>query len=183
MRPLTLALSAGVIALATATAAMAQERTPSEGRTPGEKASSAGVAPAVQGTCNPNRIRFRTETSVVQTSSLAYVDAPQTFQAITVGGVAPSCVMVTFSFDADNAPANASNWMAVRARIEGIGAAGDSQPPEHIVDIRRYDQHSVQFFFPDVPPGAHTVRIQFASFNPGNTVRMYNRSLAIQFRQ
>ena len=190
MRSLKGALLIGAVALATMTAAAAQDERGQEERTPGEaarseagKSEAAGVAPAVQGVCNPNRTRFRTETNVVRTSSLDYVDAPRTFQAITVGGASPSCVIVTFSVDADNTPVTASNWMKVRARIDGIGTAGNSEPPEHTADVRRYDQHSIQFFFPNVPPGAHTVRIQFASFNPGNVVRLYNRSLSVQFRQ
>jgi len=190
MRSFTRAWLAGAVALATITAAAAQDERGQEERTPGEvarseaaKSEAAGVAPALQGACNPNRTRFRTETNVVGTSSVNYVDAPRTFQAITVGGTSPSCVIVTFSVDADNTPVTNSNWMKVRARIDGIGAAGNSEPPEHTVDVRRYDQHSIQFFFPAVPPGAHTVRIQFASFNPGNVVRLYNRSLSVQFRR
>jgi hypothetical protein len=137
------------------------------------------VTPVAAGTCNPNRVAFKTSANQNSTYSLDFVNIPQSGVNITVGGTNPSCVIVTFS-----ASARVYNSiMFVRARIAQLNAIAHPESAwftGHSGNV--FHAHAMQFVFPNIPPGQYTVWIQFRSSN-GNLAVVAQRMLKVEFRQ
>jgi hypothetical protein len=141
-------------------------------------AGKRAVTLAATGTCNPNRVTFRIATSQEGTTAIDFVNVPGGYVNINVGGTSPSCVIATFS-----ASARANNSiMFVRARIQQLGAIAEPASaffaePSGVF----FKAHSMQFVFPNIPPGQYTVRAQFRSQN-GQLVVVGSRTLTVEYR-
>ena len=144
-------------------------------------ATGASIAEAAVGGCAPNRVKFRTETSLLSTQVTSFVRVSDT--KITIGGTTPSCVIAVFSAVATGEGTS----MEVRAQIllPETSAVITGQPPVVVFIGPSSDLgqvHSMQFVFPTVPPGTQRVRIQFRSRDEGNTVRLLGRTLTIHYK-
>ena len=137
------------------------------------------VTPAAAGTCNLNRVRYRTATNQNSTYSVNFVDVPDSSINVNIGGVNPSCVIVTFSASARVV----NSIMYVRAYIPQLGAT--AQPETAFFTAlsgNLFHAHSMQFVFPSIPPGQYSVRVQFRSQN-GQLVVVGTRTVTVQYMQ
>jgi hypothetical protein len=141
-----------------------------------------GAAVPIKGTCKVTKISFATAESAESTASPSFVDLPGTAVTFRIGGTRPACLEVELSAEAF-APNDAA--MTVRALLDGnligsplvaIFAADDNDGG----DVGNFAAHAMSFGFVDVPPGVHTVNIQWRSF--GGEVQMFVRSLFVHHR-
>jgi len=109
------------------------------------------------------------------TISTTYVDVPNMTVTFTAGGTRSFCATATFSAFTF-APGDA--LLAVQALMDGtvVGAPGEQQfsGDDGVWAV----SHAFTFVFPSVAPGAHTIKIQYRSFD-GKTVFMHRRSLVV----
>lgn len=131
---------------------------------------------SVQATCKTKKVA----TAVVDatgdsTISTSYVDMPGMSAAISVGGTAPTCVVVHFAAFAF-APGTALEF--VRAVLDNV-AGSPSEYQFAGADGTWAVSHAVEFVFPSVSPGAHTVKIQWKSFD-GASVFVHRRMMDVQ---
>jgi hypothetical protein len=135
-------------------------------------------AQAIQGSCTINQATFRAETiGGGSTSSMTFVNIPDTTLDFTVGGANPTCVIVVFTAQTQN---TADENMLVRARIPGLGngvpADFSTGPGTGVTEGR-----PAQFVFGNVPPGDYTLRMQFRSVS-GTTVTLTRPTVVIHHR-
>jgi len=109
------------------------------------------------------------------TISTTYVDVPNMTVTFTAGGTRSFCATATFSAFTF-APGGA--LLDVQALMDGtvVGAPGEQQfsGDDGVWAV----SHAFTFVFPSVAPGAHTIKIQYRSFD-GQTVFMHRRSLVV----
>jgi hypothetical protein len=141
-------------------------------------AAMCSTAAAVQGECTVNRATFRSEANSQTTNSQSFVNISQAELDITVGGSDPTCVIVVFSAQTQTA---SNENMGVRARIPGIGNGEPAEisfgPGTGAVEAR-----TAQFVFEEVPPGNHTVRMQFRSSINGTSVTISRPTVVVHHR-
>jgi hypothetical protein len=125
-------------------------------------------------------VTFRAATSRESTSSTAFSNIPDAGVNFTVGGDDPTCVVVVFSAEAQT---GLDRNMAVRARL--LSGIGVGEPPQVFfgrhADVGLHTR-SMQFVFPEVPPGNQSLRIQFRSTGPGDVVRIGARTTVVHHR-
>jgi hypothetical protein len=136
------------------------------------------VAAAAQGTCTVNRATYRTSANCASTSSAAFANIPQTALDFTVGGAAPTCVIVVFSAQTQT---TADENMGVRAVITGLGSA---QPADTFLGAGTgaVEARSTQFVFENVSPGDYTLRMQYRSGSDGSNVTICEPTSVIHHR-
>ena len=146
---------------------------------PATAAAGNLVTLAAAGSCLVNRVKYRTTANQNGTYSTGFVDVPDSYVSITVGGANPSCVIATFSASARVV----NSTMYVRAYIPQLGATAEPQSSFFTaLSGSLFHAHSMQFVFPSIPPGQYSVRIQYRSQN-GQLVFVGTRTLTVQFRQ
>jgi hypothetical protein len=146
---------------------------------PAKAAVGKLVTPAAAGACNVNRVKFRTSVNQNSTFSIAFVDVPDSFVSIDIGGANPSCVIVTFSASARVV----NSIMYVRAHIPQLNASAHPETAFFTaLSGNLFHAHSMQFVFPSIPPGQYSVRVQFRSQN-GQLVVVGTRTVTVQYRQ
>ena len=141
------------------------------------------VAQSVQGACTTNRVKFRTATNEVSENSGTFTNIPQSSVNVTVGGAAPTCVIVVFSAEVQT---SLTLGLLVRARL--TGGIGIGEPPHalfYVGDPLARQTRSMQFVFENVPPGSYTVRMQFRAVvvdeGPGDA-SLIRRTLVVHHR-
>ena len=134
----------------------------------------------VQGTCVTNRTTFLSRPDCTQVSSSSFVDIPETSVNVKVGGANPTCVIVAFSALVNPEP---DETMVVRARIAGIGA-GDPDDVAFGPGSGKLDTRATQFIFRNVPPGSHTLQMQYRinAGGSGDSVRLCEPTLVVHHR-
>jgi hypothetical protein len=102
------------------------------------------------------------------TTSTTFVNIPGArvpFTVSTRGGA--KCVSVLFTSMAFVAPGS-SELLGVRALLDGAVAGNPSETQFEAASPSGYAvSHAMNFTFSAVAPGAHTIRMQFRSFNGG----------------
>jgi hypothetical protein len=161
----------GIIVGFTVTAAAQVGR---DGLVEGARAK-AGVTPAASGECSPNKVKFRTSNVSVNMTSTTFAVVPNTALSFTQSS--PDCVIVRYSA---MAAATYPRWIPLRVVLDGsvIAAPGDIQYEGYteISTARSFD-----FVFPAVAAGAHTVRVEWRSFN-GGIIFMHDRTITLHYR-
>jgi hypothetical protein len=103
-----------------------------------------------------------------RTTSTTFVNIPGArvpFTVSTRGGA--KCVSVLFTSMAFVAPGS-SELLGVRALLDGAVAGNPSETQFEAASPSGYAvSHAMNFTFSAVAPGAHTIRMQFRSFNGG----------------
>lgn len=141
-------------------------------------AQGAGTAPgitgapaaAVQGTCQPTRVKYSAspmDSGDKVTTSKTFVNVPEASVNIVQGGTHASCIIVQFSA---YAAAGLSNKMNVRALLDSTTIA---QPGEMLFatnDAGAGQVRTVNFIFPLIAPGSHTIRMQWRSLTGAGVV-------------
>jgi hypothetical protein len=151
-----------------------------DGRAP--LVAAEDVQPAVTGdNCKLARTDFTTAHLSTTTASTAFVDMAEMQDTFSQGGRAASCVVVNFTAQVF-APVDA---LFIRAVLDGavVGSplsvrfSGDDDEDG---DNRNARSHAMNFVFPGVAPGTHTVSIQWAAAS--GTVQAVNRTLLVHHR-
>ena len=132
-------------------------------------------AASFNGKCITTATNYRVITDNAGTTSTNFVNMPQSVINFVQGGNAPGCVILTFT----SVITTASTWMYVNARLDGTNSI-DAGRLFGRVDFQ--DTRTGVFVFQNVAPGNHKIVLQFRSNNGGN-VTVYNRTLAVSYRQ
>ena len=129
------------------------------------------------GDCIVNRIAYRTQENLVQTSSGAFATMPNTHVPVTH---ADGCLVVDLAVEMTNS--DGSGNLMVRAVINGIGVATPiGTLLGRVVSPTVYETRSMRFMFPNVPAGTHTVKIEWLA-SGGGTASAQKRTLTVQHR-
>ena len=137
----------------------------------------AGFAPAMAAvaSCSPTRMKIKTMTGTVSTSSPTFVGIPEAALTFTQGGTSPSCVVVRFSGASSVITSGVSR---IVARLDGVTDADPGSVQfsgENVGSV----SHAFEFLFPSVAPGTHIVRIMYRTNGTG-TVFVDQRTLVVQ---
>jgi hypothetical protein len=111
------------------------------------------------------------------TSSTTFVNVFQAKIVFPQGGAGASCVIVHFSA---RAFAFGTRTMNVRAVLDGSTIALPGEMAFATNDGANGFSRAVQFIFPSVAPGSHSVQIQFRSLS-GESVAMGRHSTIVQY--
>ena len=116
----------------------------------------------------------------LSTTSTTYVDVPDMSVTFTAGGTRSFCATATFSAWTF---ATGGALMYVQALMDGtvVAAPGEQQfsgDDDENANGEWARSHAFTFVFPSVAPGAHTIKIQYRSFD-GKTVFVHRRSLVV----
>jgi hypothetical protein len=136
-----------------------------------------GVAATCTGNTKQSKQQFANTGDQNSTSSTTFVDIPGAVVPINVsskGG--PKCVSVIFTAMAF---ASGGELELVRALLDG--AAGNPADTQFEGDSGIWaTSQAMTFVFPNVPAGAHTVRMQFRS-NGGGSVFIHRGTVLVLF--
>ena len=144
-------------------------------------AGSNKPATVVSGSCpTPGTHFVAADNTGVSTTSTTMVDVPDMSVSFTATGTRAWCAVATFSAFAF---ASGDALLYVQAVLDGavIGAPGEQQfdgDSDEDADSKWAAAHAYTFVFPSVSVGAHTIKIQFRSYD-GKTVYLHRRSLTV----
>jgi hypothetical protein len=150
----------------------------------GGLAASAGTnkpATVTTGSCpTPGTHFVAADNTGVSTTSTTYVDVPDMSVSFTTTGTRAWCAVATFSAWSF---ASGDALLYVQAVMDGtvIGAPGEQQfdgDSDEDADGKWAASHAFTFVFPSVSVGAHTIKIQYRSYD-GKTVFLHRRSLTV----
>jgi hypothetical protein len=128
--------------------------------------------------CNP--VAMKGSVSVLDTTSttsLTYLNVPESLVSFRQGGASASCVVVRFSAQA---AAGTNGSLYIRAYLDDSTTAAPQEliyynAGEPFFGVRSYD-----FIFPSVAPGRHSLRMQFRSAS-GTWVGVYFHTTIVQY--
>jgi hypothetical protein len=143
--------------------------------------STAAPPPRILGSCNPSKIKFALSSNFTPTTSTTAVNI--TDAAFSFTQARQGCVIVNFtSSDAlSDPPPGTVNITAVLKNSGGTALPGRPSVAHVNLAASGFDTRTIEFVFPDVPPGAYVIRLQMSSPSGGgvevsspNTVVHYN---------
>jgi hypothetical protein len=139
--------------------------------------SVASPAAPVTGSCKPIQVKFNASSLADSTTtSSAFVNLPEGQVAFTQGSA--GCVLVRFS--ASTFGANGIDVVVIRAVLDNATAAlPASIKVRGENDVTGYPR-TFEFIFPSVAPGAHILRMQFAS-EKGNVIHVKAHNTVVQY--
>jgi uncharacterized phage protein gp47/JayE len=128
--------------------------------------SAASTNTVITGTCKAPKVNFATNDAGSSTTSSAFATIPGMSVTFTIPGSATSCIVAEYSGQAF-APSGA--LINIQAVLDGasvaapgeVQLAGDTDENANSEWSRSY---AMQFAWPSVAPGTHTVTIQWRSF-------------------
>src|SRR4051794_2471887 len=134
---------------------------------------AAAIAAPLTGGCTPTKVDYSASSLPDSTTtSSGFVNVPETVVSFTQGGASASCVIVRFTTTTYSQ--FAIDGLAIRARLDNttVGLPGDLAVRSES-DMFGYPR-TLEFLFPNVSPGAHTIRMQFSN-SKGNTSHIAER--------
>ena len=139
--------------------------------------SGAQAAP-VTGSCAPTKIRFVASDDIFQIDSTNFANAREGTVKFTQGGTRASCVIVSVSAQP---VAFGSGVLTVRVMLDntqlGLPAEVSFSDGNDVTNqVRSFD-----FIFPDVAPGAHTVRLQAKTSDPAQFTDLNRHNIIVQY--
>ncbi len=175
-RRILLATVVTVVVLAVTTVAVGATRHPNAGQAGRQ---SAGPATVIVGGCKAAKVDFAANDVGTSTTSTSFVDLPGASVTFSIGGAATSCVVADYS---GQAFAPSPRLLFIQALLDGasLGAPSPVQLVGGSADTFS-DSYSMQFVWPSVAPGVHTVKIQFRSFE-GGSVAVNRGTLVVQHK-
>lgn len=133
---------------------------------------------SAQSSCVVNRATFGAFLDCAATDSTTFINIPHAALDITVGGSTPTCVIVSFSAQTKTASKENLN---VRAKIQGVGI-GEPEDVTFGSGTGELEARATQFVFANVPPGDHTVHLQYRSDKTGNVVKLCEPTVVVYHR-
>jgi hypothetical protein len=150
-----------------------------DGQAPGAKASTRA---SVNKACGPlPKVDILASDVNTTTSSTSFVTLFGGTRTINVGGTASTCVVVDLSVQGFAPTAATDTLMMVRVLLDGVSSANGEIQMVAESDTWS-DAHAYNFVFPSVPPGFHTITLQFRTFFSGDTVHINDYSAIINHR-
>ncbi len=164
VKTIFLGVAAAIFVASTAVTALAAGRPRTE---PGARA---------QGSCaGLTQTDYRVETNLAATGSFGFVNLKDGEITFTQGGASAGCVIARFSAETD---APGTGGIDVRLRL-GDGTLARPAPVFWTTDHSEGPSvQSFEFVFPNVAPGARTVRVQWRSYD-GRQVFFGYRTLTV----
>lgn len=156
----------------------------SNGGVPNGVRGAARPSPAVvTGTCKTGKTNYAASSlQNSATTSTSYVDIPEATVSFTQGGTSPSCVIVVYSAMVF---APSSELMFVRPILDGSNATpGETQfsgDDDENGNSQWARSHAMNFVFPSVSPGAHTIVMQFHTLF-GHSVYTHQHTTLVEHR-
>jgi len=125
------------------------------------------VAP-VQTSCGKDakQVDIAQNSTGQNTTSSTFVDVTGSEVSFNIGGNNNTCVLVDFSGQVF-APGTTNNLMFVKAVLDNSITSVDGQIQLVAESNTRSDAHAYNFLFTEVPPGAHTVKMQYEASGGG----------------
>ena len=117
------------------------------------------VAPVITGQCVTPRADFATHEDQNATTSTVFVDIPGATVRFTQHGLVTGCVVVNFT----SMSWSSDDLVFVRALMDGATPGTPNETQFSGVDGLVARSYSMDFVFPAVTPGAHTIQMQFRS--------------------
>ncbi len=134
----------------------------------GQASGSRSVGTLAQTSCNKApKIEVAQSSSGQSTNSSTFVDVAGSDVSFNIGGSNNTCIIVSFSAQGF---APSGRLMHVRALRDGSIESVDSAIQFVAESTTFSDAHAYNFVFTNVPPGAHTVKMQFRSQTSGSDV-------------
>lgn len=153
---------------------------------------SSRVSTRPLGSCEVNKIAYRTENTFIATNSINFVNVPLSSHTF-VQGAGGGCIVVRFSAETRAQPGTIVGMMALLdATTQGLPGyvlwASDYPDFENPCTCSGgsdspigFNVRNFEFIFPDVPAGVHTVRMQWARLG-GSPAELFFRTLTISHR-
>jgi hypothetical protein len=147
------------------------------------RSSAAGTNTVFTGSCKAPKVSFATNDAGSSTTSSAFATIPGMSVTFSIPGTASSCMIIEYSGQAF-APAGA--LINIRAVLDGVTVAGPGEvqlagDTDENNDGKWSRSYAMQFAFPAVSPGAHTVTIQWRSFF-STSVSINKGSMVVQHK-
>ena len=180
------AVAAAAVLTPLAVSALGSKGAPGVGGTPAGVVAPARPAAPVTGTCKTTKTDFAaTDLTFSSTTSTAFVNIPEASVSFQQGGASPSCAIVMYSAEVF-AAADSTALMYVRALLDGVTAATPAQTQfsgddDEDGDGRWARSHAMNFVFPSVSPGGHTITMQFRS-SDGGAVFTHQHTTLVEHR-
>jgi hypothetical protein len=151
-----------------------------DGQTPGSRTGARAVQAVSYCGLLP-RTKVAQSNAGQSTSSNAFVDVIGASLGINIAGTANTCVLV--EFNAQVYAPGAGKVMHVKAFLDGATESIEGQIQLQAESVTYSDARSYAFFFPNVPPGAHNIKMKYNSFPGGtNTVHINEFSMVVHYR-
>lgn len=174
----SVAVSLGAASLLFAGNVFAQAQ---DGIAPSASVESNSIDPQFHvGTCTAKRVSYATSFVNFSTTSTAFVDLPNSFVTIFIGGASNVCIIVDYAAQAFGFGANTLMFaQSVRDGVE-VGAPGEYQFVGG--DAAPFsNSHSNQWVYPSVTPGFHTFKMQIRS-NAGGSVSINRGNMSVHHK-
>lgn len=165
---------AGALSMSISTPALAGPGEPA-GANAGARAQTRAVTSCQQ----PIKVKVAQSSSSQSTTSTAFVDLVGSNVSFKVGGTVNTCVLVDFSAQAF-AP-NLGTLLMVRALRDGSLVSVDGEIQLEADSAQFSDAHAYNFLFTNVPPGRHSVKMQFRTFFAGDNVTINDFNMRVNF--
>lgn len=175
-----LALVASILALA-AVPSLSAPKSPADGQDRAAAKSASKLSPKTTSLCRKINRHEVAQSSVGQsTTSNTFVDVIDSAIVFDAGGTGNSCVLV--DFQAQVFAPGFARILFVQAVLDGVTVSADGviqlQADSHFFS----NTHGYNFIFPNVSPGIHTVKIQYASSQLGNPVFINDFNMVLTHR-
>jgi hypothetical protein len=139
------------------------------------KATNGERATRVQTSCGKLGKSEDAQSSVgVSTSSTTFVDVAGSQVSFNIGGTGNTSVIFYFSGQVFAPSSAAGTGLMFVQAVRDTSIVSVDGPVQFQSESGTFSNaHAYNFLFTNVPPGAHTVKMQFRSNNSGNTVFIY----------
>lgn len=140
---------------------------------------TAGPATIITGSCKAPKVNFASNDVGVSTTSMVFANLPGAAVGFSIPGTARSCIVAEYS---GQAFAPDASLIQIQVLLDGAtaGAPGIVQLVGN--DTGTFsDSYAMQFVWTNVAPGAHSVTVQWRSFN-GASVSINKGTLVVQHK-
>lgn len=153
------------------------------GHSDGQTSGSRSVGAMAQTSCGKDfkKVEIAQNSTSQSTSSTAFSDVSGSTVSFNTGGSSNSCVLVNFSAQAF-APADRGQILHLQAIRDGNITSVDGSIQLAAENASFSDAHAYNFLFTDVPPGAHTIKMQYRSQVSGQDVFINDFDMLVEHK-
>lgn len=140
--------------------------------------ASAATNAAKTGSCSPTTSKYIVSPgNVASHTGTIFATLPQASVSFKQGGTSASCVKVSFVAMTDNT-ADPNSQIQIRAVLDGGTLAAS---PIGYFDNTVGGAQSYVFIFPDVAPGPHNLKIEYATNNVAYTATIFDHTTIVEY--
>jgi hypothetical protein len=139
----------------------------------------AGPATIITGSCKAPKVNFASNDANTSTTSTVFANLPGASVGFTIPGAATSCIVAEYS---GQAFAPDTSLIQIQVLLDGATAGAPGVVQLVGDDEGSFsDSYAMQFVWANVAPGAHSVTVQWRSFN-GVSVAINKGTLVVQHK-